>query len=59
MMTGHKSKGLEFHEVFILDRELIRMDRQQDQNLLYVMQTRSKERLTYITSDAFVASIGE
>lgn len=58
MMTGHKSKGLEFDNVFILDRELLRLDddrgRNQDQNLLYVMQTRSMAMLTYITTAAFV-----
>lgn len=52
LMTGHKSKGLEFNNVFILDRDLIR-DKGQDRNLLYVMQTRSKDRLTYISSALF------
>lgn len=56
LMTGHKSKGLEFRNVFILDRKLIRIDEEgQDRNLLYVMQTRAQENLTYITSDNFVA----
>jgi superfamily I DNA/RNA helicase len=49
LMTGHKSKGLEFDNVFILDRDLIR-DEGQDRNLRYVMQTRAKETLTYINS---------
>lgn len=53
LMTGHKAKGLEFDTVFILDRDLLRMDEQQDQNLLYVMQTRAKDRLIYIESDTF------
>lgn len=47
LMTGHKSKGLEFDNVFILDRELLK-EEQQDKNLRYVMQTRAKETLTYI-----------
>lgn len=49
LMTGHKSKGLEFPHVYILDRHLIRLDQDQDRNLLYVMQTRAKETLTYIS----------
>lgn len=49
LMTGHKSKGLEFETVFILDKHLLRVqDSGQDGNLLYVMQTRAKDRLTYI-----------
>lgn len=52
LMTGHKSKGLEFDNVFILDQSLIKDD-QQDKNLRYVMQTRAKSTLTYITSDTF------
>jgi len=50
LMTGHKSKGLEFETVFILDRDLIKKDQDQDKNLLYVMQTRSKNTLYYANS---------
>lgn len=54
MMTGHKSKGLEFDTVFILDRELIRTnEQQQEKNLLYVMQTRAKKELYYVSSNGF------
>lgn len=55
LMTGHKSKGLEFEDVYILDRRLLRLDRadSQDNNLLYVMQTRSKDRLTYLSPELF------
>lgn len=64
MMTGHKSKGLEFHNVFILDRQLLRISqdgqtqsgKNQDHNLLYVMQTRAQRVLTYITTEGFVTS---
>jgi DNA helicase-2/ATP-dependent DNA helicase PcrA len=49
LMTGHKSKGLEFDNVFILDRELLK-DEGQDRNLRYVMITRAKDTLTYIDS---------
>lgn len=53
LMTGHKSKGLEFDHVFILDRGLIRMNQDQDRNLLYVMQTRAKLTLTYVNLEDF------
>lgn len=53
LMTGHKSKGLEFDDVFILDKHLVRMDEEQDRNLMYVMQTRSKSSLTYVTSEGW------
>lgn len=54
MMTVHKSKGLEYPNVFILDEDLIDRDKQQERNLRYVAQTRAKETLTYIYSDGFV-----
>lgn len=54
LMTGHKSKGLEYEHVFILDKSLIKVDNhQQERNLLYVMQTRAKESLTYVQSVDF------
>lgn len=40
LMTGHKAKGLEFETVFHLDPWLCR-EEEQDQNLRYVIQTRS------------------
>jgi ATP-dependent exoDNAse (exonuclease V) beta subunit len=49
LMTGHKSKGLEWDTVYILDEFLCRDD-EQDLNLRYVMATRSKDRLYYINS---------
>lgn len=62
LMTGHKSKGLEFDHVFILDKHLIG-DSQQEDNLRYVMQTRAKQTLTYVDSegwsDGMVPSHGE
>lgn len=55
LMTGHKSKGLEFEDVFILDRNLVRTDKaEQERNLLYVMQTRAKNSLTYIETEGFI-----
>lgn len=57
LMTGHKSKGLEFEDVFILDRHLLKITPgHQDCNLLYVMQTRSQNRLTYINLEDFVTT---
>ena len=60
LATIHKSKGLEFHRVFILDRSLIpsRYAKQpwqleQERNLLYVAITRAMESLTYIASDSW------
>jgi superfamily I DNA/RNA helicase len=60
LMTIHKSKGLEFPVVHILDSALIKVidsntgkQNVQEANLLYVAQTRAKTRLTYITSDGF------
>jgi DNA helicase-2/ATP-dependent DNA helicase PcrA len=55
LMTGHKSKGLEFPTVFILDQQLLRLDKnEQDANLKYVMITRAKENLVFVTSDTFM-----
>lgn len=53
LMTGHKSKGLEFNDVIFLDEHLVR-DEGQDPNLRYVIQTRAKQRLIYATSEKFV-----
>lgn len=52
LMTGHKSKGLEFDEVFFLDQHLIGKE-QQELNLRYVIQTRAKKYLTYVDSKNF------
>lgn len=49
LSTVHKAKGLEFDTVFIIERELFRMDRGQDKNLWYVAVTRAKQSLTYST----------
>lgn len=52
MMTVHKSKGLEYDDVFLLDEHLIG-DVEQEKNLRYVAQTRAKNSLTYVTSEGF------
>lgn len=52
LMTGHKSKGLEFDHVYFLDEALV-SDEDQDPNLRYVIQTRAKNTLTYINSKEF------
>lgn len=57
LCTGHKSKGLEFNDVFFLDEHLVRggpgEGDPQEQNLRYVIATRAKERLTYITTEGW------
>ena len=55
LMTVHKSKGLEFPNVFILDAALIRQEGQ-DPNLRYVAITRAKENLRYINSENFTVN---
>lgn len=54
LMTGHKSKGLEFDNVFFLDEQLI-SGKQQDPNVRYVIITRAKKTLTYVTTEGFTA----
>lgn len=50
LLTGHKAKGLEFDTVYHLDSFLHR-DNIQDDNLRYVVQTRSRDRFYEIDSD--------
>ncbi|HEY9155551.1 MAG TPA: ATP-dependent helicase [Opitutaceae bacterium] len=56
LMTIHKSKGLEFNDVFILERELIKKEGQ-DRNLRYVAQTRAKETLVYIDFEGMAENV--
>ena len=53
LMTGHKSKGLEFNNVIFLDEFLVG-EEDQDPNLRYVIITRAKEKLVYAESKNFV-----
>lgn len=48
--TGHKAKGREWDTVFILDRHLLRAGEDQEDNLAYVMATRSANQLYYLDS---------
>jgi hypothetical protein len=57
LLTGHKSKGLEFENVYLLDPWLL-SDSEQDKNLLYVMQTRSMNSLTSLDSKSNLWSNG-
>ena len=51
LCTGHKAKGLEWDTVYLLDFHLLNHKKEpQDFNLAYVMITRSKHDLIYITS---------
>ena len=45
LLTGHKSKGLEFDDVYWLDPDLVDITTEQDANLAYVITTRSKNKL--------------
>lgn len=63
LSTIHKSKGLEWPEVFILDRQLCPSryakadwELQQERNLMYVAITRAKHTLTYIQSGNWKAT---
>lgn len=49
LMTGHKSKGLEFPLVYHLDPQILG-DSPQDKNLRYVIQTRSSDTYLEIAS---------
>jgi superfamily I DNA/RNA helicase len=51
LLTGHKSKGLEWDTVYHLDPQLIGGGPQED-NLRYVISTRSKQELYEIHSEA-------
>lgn len=50
LMTGHKSKGLEFDRVWFLDQHLCNIDYEQDANIKYVVETRAKSELHYIST---------
>lgn len=58
LSTVHKAKGLESEVVYILNREKMphpmakkEWERQQETNLIYVAETRSKDRLVYVSDD--------
>lgn len=53
LLTGHKSKGLEFDNVFWLDPGLCD-SREQDRNLAYVITTRSQNKLTTVDSSSIL-----
>jgi len=55
LMTVHKSKGLEYPDIYLLDRDLIQhKEEKQEANLLYVAQTRAQQSLTYIYSEDWI-----
>jgi superfamily I DNA/RNA helicase len=63
LSTIHKAKGLEAERVYFLDRFLIPSkyarkgwQREQEQNLLYVALTRSKNFLYFINSTGFTST---
>lgn len=58
LMTGHKSKGLEFDDVYFLDAKLVG-NQGQEKNLRYVIITRAKQNLTYINTEDFIDEVEE
>lgn len=54
LMTGHKSKGLEFENVFFLDPHLCDLEKGQDKNIKYVIETRAMDKLYYVRSEDFI-----
>lgn len=52
LMTAHKAKGLEFDTVYFLDAKLCK-DEGQDRNIRYVIETRARDSLQYITSKTY------
>ena len=58
LSTVHKSKGAEYDHVIIIDRHLIKTGHDvQEDNLLYVAQTRARETLTYCSSALVSATV--
>jgi superfamily I DNA/RNA helicase len=53
LMTGHKAKGMEYNRVWFLDPDLCKERYEQDMNLKYVIETRAKTHLAYVTSKGF------
>lgn len=49
LITGHRSKGLEWDHVYHLDSWILKNEGQ-DRNIRYVIDTRTKDRLSYIDS---------
>ena len=50
LSTIHKAKGAEYQHTVLLDRHLIKTGEMQEDNVLYVGQTRSRDTLTYVKS---------
>lgn len=60
LLSGHKSKGLEWDNVFHLDPDRIPSpyaltdeDREQELNIRYVIETRAKQSLTLISTEGY------
>ena len=50
LSTIHKAKGAEYQHTVLLDRHLIKPGEGQEDNVMYVGQTRSRDTLTYVRS---------
>lgn len=53
LSTGHRSKGREWDRVWFLDQFLIG-DEDQERNVQYVIETRCRHALMYVTAESFV-----
>ena len=56
LSTIHKSKGLEYDTVFILDQGLIKSEGQEP-NIRYVAETRARHELYYIDSEGYTNAL--
>lgn len=47
-LSGHRAKGLEFDHIYHLNQDDIKKGQGQESNIAYVIDTRPRQRLTYI-----------
>jgi superfamily I DNA/RNA helicase len=55
LLTGHRSKGLEFDTVYHIDDWMIDRKDEQEKNLRYVIDTRAKQSLFLVNSEGIAA----
>lgn len=52
LQTGHRAKGSEFDVVFFLDQHILEKSGQ-DRNIKYVIETRARDKLIYVSSETY------